>query len=283
MQSLQLQTREEGLPSNSRTLPFLKWAGGKRWLTKNYSELFPTEFNRYIEPFAGSAAVFFHLSPKSAILADINQDLISSYEAIKNDWRQVFSFLEKHHKEHEKDYYYRIREKGNSNNPFENAANFIYLNRTCWNGLYRVNLKGKFNVPVGTKDKVILESDNFSSVASMLEDTLLCCNHFSQTIQMAKEGDFLFVDPPYTVNDDKSGFIQYNKNLFAWEEQVKLAEQVKQAAERGVKIMVTNAYHPSLLELYKGVGEHLKLNRHNVLAGKKEFRGRYNELIVRTY
>ncbi len=131
-------------------IPFLKWAGGKRWLTKTNLNLFPISYNRYIEPFLGSGAVFFNLHPKESVVSDINADLINTYLAIRTDWEKVCDKLKKHEKRHSQEYYYEMR----GSNPYSisgRAAKFIYLNRTCWNGLYRVNLKGIFNVPIGTK------------------------------------------------------------------------------------------------------------------------------------
>ncbi len=122
--------------------PFLKWAGGKRWFVKNHADLFPKKdkINCYFEPFLGSGAVFFHLEPKEAVLSDANPHLIECYQAIKDDWKLVLRYLQEHQRKHEKDYYYEIRSK-NYHSRFKRAAKFIYLNRTCWNGLYRENLR----------------------------------------------------------------------------------------------------------------------------------------------
>lgn len=136
----------------NKNIPFLKWAGGKRWFVEHTADLIPTFSGRYFEPFLGSGAIFFHLSPKGAVLSDSNTDLIKTYQAIRDDWEAVLFLLELHHRKHCKDYYYSIRSSEPSDK-VEAAARFIYLNRTCWNGLYRVNLKGKFNVPIGTKKK----------------------------------------------------------------------------------------------------------------------------------
>jgi len=136
-------------------VPFLKWAGGKRWLVDKHFDLLNVEFDRFIEPFLGSGAVFFRLAPEKAILCDKNSQLIDTYRAIQEDWQQVEKYIKSHHTNHNKEYYYHIRSK-NFTTLVEKAAQFIYLNRTCWNGLYRVNLKGQFNVPIGTKKNVVL-------------------------------------------------------------------------------------------------------------------------------
>ena len=141
-----------------KTKPFLKWAGGKRWFVTNHSDLLPQSFNRYIEPFLGSGAVFFHLQPQNALLGDSNKELVDTYRAIKSEWKLVYRYLRAHHTKHSKEYYYQIR-KSRPISSASKAARFIYLNRTCWNGLYRVNLSGVFNVPIGTKSTVVFADD----------------------------------------------------------------------------------------------------------------------------
>src|SRR5690606_5668549 len=140
---------------------------GKRWLTAAHSEIFPQNFKKYIEPFLGSGAVFFSLMPQKAIIADINRDLIDCYTAIRDDWKSVQDKLQEHHEKHNKEYYYKIRQEKPDTLP-ERSARFIYLNRTCWNALYRVNSRGEFNVPVGTKNKVVLDSDDFQQISNIL-------------------------------------------------------------------------------------------------------------------
>ena len=202
--------------------PFLKWAGGKRWFVKNHDDLLPEKFNCYYEPFLGSGAVFFHLEPKEAVLSDANPHLIETYQAIKDDWRQVLHYLKKHQRHHDKDYYYEMRGR-NCKTKHTRAAKFIYLNRTCWNGLYRENLKGVFNVPIGTKTAVVLDTDDFEEVSRILQNVDLKYCDFEKTIARAESGDFIFVDPPYTVAHNNNGFVKYNQNIFSWEDQVRLS------------------------------------------------------------
>jgi DNA adenine methylase len=195
--------------------PFLKWAGGKRWFVHRYSHLFPEKFNNYIEPFLGSGAAYFHICPKKAILGDANSDLINTYIAIQQDWRLVYRYLKTHHANHSSEYYYQVRAK-RLRSPFSRAAQFIYLNRTCWNGLYRVNLQGVFNVPIGTKSSVIFENDRFDLVSKNLENATLKIADFEDLIDLAGDGDFVFADPPYTVRHNHNAFIKYNEDLFSW-------------------------------------------------------------------
>jgi len=175
--------------------PFLKWAGGKRWLTFRYQHLFPIQYDRYIEPFLGSGAVFFHLKPNAALLSDANSHLVATYLQIRSNWKKVRDALRKHDRLHSKEHYYLERARKRTA-AHEKAAQFIYLNRTCWNGLYRVNLEGIFNVPIGTKNTVCLDTDNFEAVAETLSRAELVVSDFETVIQRASEGDFLFVDPP---------------------------------------------------------------------------------------
>lgn len=263
-------------------LPFLKWAGGKRWLVRNHPDIFPKDFNTYIEPFLGSGSVFFHLQPRHAWLSDANQELITTYQAIRNKNRKVESILRKYHDLHSDEFYYFIREqKPESQEAI--AARMIYLNRTCWNGLYRVNLSGKFNVPKGTKQNVILDTDDFQATAKLLRRAVITHSDFEAIINAAQENDFVFVDPPYTVKHNLNGFVKYNEKLFSWEDQIRLKDAIDRATDRGAKVLITNAYHDSILELYKNYVGHSTLSRSSVLSGKKEFRGRYEELVIKCW
>ena len=264
------------------TAPFLKWAGGKRWLVANHSYLFPTQYKSYLEPFLGSGAVYFHMRPTSAILADANEDLIITYGAIKKDWRSVHTLLQTYQRQHSKDFYYETRAK-TFQNLVQKAAQFIYLNRTCWNGLYRVNLKGSFNVPIGTKTNVLLGNDDFEAVSRVLNNADLHATDFQTIISAAKNNDFLFVDPPYTVKHNLNGFVKYNDQLFSWDDQLRLRDCIENAVSRGVKVLLTNADHKSVRDLYKGMGEMVSLNRLSVISGHASARGKYSELIVKCY
>jgi len=259
--------------------PFLKWAGGKRWFVRNYNNLIPKNFNRYIEPFLGSGAVFFHLQPNEAILGDINQDLIESYRSIKENWHLVFKELQDHHKKHSKEYYYKIRNT-HFDNTISQAARFIYLNRTCWNGLYRVNLKGKFNVPIGTKSSVIFDDDNFEIISKLLEKTELYSSDFEAIINKAQRNDLLYIDPPYTVRHNNNAFIKYNEKLFSWDDQKRLFNALKRAKAKGAKIVVTNACHESIKELYKNNFTFHKVSRTSLISSKVDSRKKFEELVI---
>lgn len=264
---------------NEIIVPFLKWAGGKRWLVSSYSDFLTLPYERYIEPFLGSGAVFFHLAPTKAILADSNKELIEAYQVIKDDWKSVKKELGKHHRNHSKNYYYAVR-KSNPRTPHTRAARFIYLNRTCWNGLYRVNLNGEFNVPLGTKTAVILESDDFEATAALLKNADLRAGDFENIINLAGPGDLVFVDPPYTVKHNLNGFIKYNETLFTWKDQVRLRDSIVRAKKRGAAVLLTNAYHGSVRRLYQDIGIHHRLKRNSVLAASSDKRKLCEELLV---
>lgn len=259
--------------------PFLKWAGGKRWLSKRIVELVTPLSGKYIEPFLGSGAVFFALRPAQALLSDLNFDLINAYKAIQSDPEKVSVLLIEHQRLHSKEYYYRMRDY-KPRCEYRMAARFIYLNRTCWNGLYRVNRSGKFNVPIGTKSSVVMPTDNWAAVSSLLESVQLTCGDFEDSIEGAKAGDLVFADPPYTVKHNFNGFIKYNDALFSWSDQIRLRDALLRAKQRGAKVVITNAHHASVRALYQDHFHLEPITRASVLAGSPAFRGRYEELLI---
>lgn len=260
-------------------LPFLKWAGGKRWLTQSHANLLPAKFDRYLEPFLGSGAVFFHVMPEDAVLSDKNADLINAYRQMRSRWQLVHRALRRHQRSHCAQYYYEERAREHRA-AHERAAQFIYLNRTCWNGLYRVNLNGEFNVPIGTKSAVLLDSDNFQLTSQLLRRSKLLVSDFEKTIDSAAKDDFIFIDPPYVTRHNFNGFVKYNDHLFSWEDQERLAKAVRRAAKRTVKMLITNAAHHSIRELYRGVGKCYVIDRSSVLAADSRNRGKIAEIAI---
>jgi len=260
--------------------PFLKWAGGKRWLAKKHLSIFPTQYNRYLEPFLGSAAIFFALRPKTAILADTNAHLVETYATLQLDWSRVVGLLQRHASLHSDTYFYKIRASIPSS-MFARAARLIYLNRTCWNGLYRVNTSGRFNVPIGTKDSVLLETDDFEGIGRALEKVTMMTSDFGPVIDLAQKGDLIFADPPYTVKHDNNGFIKYNEQLFSWDDQIRLRDCLLKAKKRGAQIVVTNADNHWIRELYAKDFESIRLERNSVIAGDSKKRGKCAELAFR--
>jgi DNA adenine methylase len=261
--------------------PPLKWAGGKRWLVSRYRHLFPASFNKYIEPFVGSGAVFFALKPKRAELADKNEALVNFYKILKTNPLGLQALMRKHARSHSYQYYYKIRERKPESND-EWAAQFLYLNRTCWNGLYRENKRGEFNVPIGTKTNVLLPTDDFEAVSNLLKHATIRTSDFGPVIARAKIGDFVFLDPPYTAAHNNNGFIKYNQHIFSWKDQERLAAVVHRAVDRGVQILVTNANHDAVKNLYKRYRQEV-VDRSSVIAGLAAARSRYEEVIVQCF
>lgn len=270
------------MPADSKYIltPILKWPGGKRWFREKFSAIAPANYKNYIEPFLGSGSIFFALQPEKAILSDVNGELIATYRAIRDDWRAVRKKLVEHQRNHDSDYYYAVRDsKPRSAHGW--AARMLYLNRTCFNGIYRVNLNGEFNVPVGTKTNVLLETDDFEGIASSLKCAKLLNKDFEKVIDMADKGDLIFADPPYTVRHNFNGFVKYNENLFAWEDQKRLARALKRAVDRGAFVISTNAYHRSVKELYWGQGFRMRnLSRYSSISSSNESRLSYDELLI---
>ena len=262
-----------------RYVPFLKWAGGKRWLIDRYAGVFLECSGSYIEPFLGAGSVFFHLCPDRAYLSDSNSALIETYRAIRDNWRLVFKHLKRHNNNHSDSYYYDLRSSC-PKTPATKAARFIYLNRTCFNGLYRVNRAGRFNVPRGTRDTVIFETDDFETLSEILQNVELKDCDFEESIDRANNGDLVFADPPYTVRHNKNAFIKYNEKLFSWDDQIRLANCLKRAAKRGVKIVATNAYHPCVIELYQDFFELRPISRKSQISANRQYRGNFEELLI---
>jgi len=263
--------------------PFLKWAGGKRWLVSEYDAWLREDAKKYIEPFLGSGAVFFHLQPKVAILSDLNAELVSTYTALRDMPVKVKRHLQTHHRLHSNDYYYHIRQQI-PRTVATQAARFIYLNRTCFNGLYRVNLQGVFNVPRGTKEKVILPSDDFEKVSALLKNTDLASCDFADTIDRAKNGDFLYIDPPYTVRHNNNNFLKYNERIFSWADQKRLADCLAKAAKRGACIFISNADHPCIHELYQAdYWQRMTVTRFSRLASSSKHRKGTTEAVISNY
>lgn len=260
--------------------PFLKWAGGKRWLTGVVAPLPASSANAtYFEPFLGSAAMYFHWQPAKAVLSDTNAALVETYSALKRDHWRVAAHLRRHAAKHDDDYYYTVRERA-CRTESTRAAQFIYLNRTCWNGLYRVNRHGMFNVPRGTKETVVLDTDDFEAVSRLLQRATLVCSDFEAQIDKAVAGDVVFADPPYTVRHQYNGFVKYNEKLFSWDDQVRLRDALLRAKNRGVLILLTNADHESIRALYRPSFQVHEVARYSAISSSATTRGDYAELLI---
>jgi DNA adenine methylase len=260
--------------------PLLKWPGGKRWFRGKFAEIAPSKYNRYIEPFLGSGSIFFSERPESALLGDLNAEIVDMYWAVKTAYSAVESKLIEHQKNHSTEYYYKVRDS-KPRSIEGKAARTLYLNRTCFNGIYRVNLEGKFNVPIGTKSSVLLETDDFAEIARSLQCAELIAGDFENLIDKATEGDLVFADPPYTVRHNLNGFVKYNEKLFSWADQKRLAAALERAANRNAYVISTNAYHDSVKRLYWGKQFKMSsLSRYSSISSKSATRIAYQELLI---
>lgn len=234
-----------------------------------------------MEPFLGGGAIFFLLNPPQAILSDINIDLIETYTTIREDWHGVWKELRRHQRLHLlKPGYYYITRNSAPRSEIGKAARFIYLNRTCFNGLYRVNLNGEFNVPKGGKDSVIFPFDDFEELSMRIRGATLQQADFEPIVDSCGQGDFAFIDPPYTVKHNLNGFVKYNEHIFSWSDQERLASCLKRFVYRGGKALVMNAAHQSVIDLYQDIGQIHLLQRHSVLASNNSHRTQVEEIAV---
>ena len=259
--------------------PFLKWPGGKRWLVPEIKRRIGAIQGTYYEPFLGGAAAFFGLLPERAVLADVNHELIHLYKTMRDSPTALHNCLVVHQSRHDKHHYYATR-ASRPPGSVDQAAWMLYLNRTCFNGIWRVNQKGEFNVPIGTKSRVVFEDESFSDIAKVLSGVSLRAQDFEKTIQMAGREDVIYADPPYTVAHNDNGFLKYNDEIFSWSDQVRLRDAVKGAAERGARVLVSNANHNSIKTLYRDFGQVDEISRYSVIASAADHRAPTSELLI---
>jgi len=276
---------------NDLVQPFLKWAGGKRQLVTKIRECVPRRYNRYFEPFLGAAAVFFDLQPPQAVINDANRELINCYKVIKSDPEGLIAHAQKH--SNTKSYYYdlrsRDREPGFADLPaLERASRIIFLNKTCYNGLFRVNSQGQFNVPFGNyTNPSIVDEAIIRAVSRYLNeaDIEISSEDFAKTLSSAKRGDFVYLDPPYDPLSDTASFTGYNLINFDKDQQRRLKVTCDELHKRGCKILQSNSNTPFIRNLYSDssiynivkVGANRNIN--SVAAG----RGKINELLISNY
>jgi len=274
---------------NKDAYPFLKWAGGKRQLIPQMKKYFPQKFNKYIEPFVGGGAVFFELYNASlvkngAIIIDKNKELINCYRVIKDNVNVLIKSLKKH--KNDEDYYYRIRKldrkpkKYKKLSDIEKASRTIFLNRCCYNGLYRVNSKGQFNVPFGRyKNPTFCDEENLKAVSISLKNVKIIHDSFEVCLKYAEEGDFIYFDPPYFPLSETSSFTSYTKEDFGIKYQKKLHQIFNELNKRGCKLMLSNSYSNFILDLYNDY-EKIILKAKRVINCDSSKRGKIKELLI---
>ncbi|MFS8740536.1 DNA adenine methylase [Synechococcus sp. WC10meta] len=263
--------------------PFLKWAGGKWGLLSQYEPFFPRDWGTYHEPFLGGGAVFFHLAQvypeRGFVLSDINADLVNAYCCVRDRVEEVVALLAYHQAHHSRDYYYALR-ASKPVDPVQRAARLIYLNKTCYNGLYRENASGEFNVPLGRyRNPRICDADNLRAASRVLQRAKILVQSFEQVLERAQPGDFVYLDPPYYPVSETSSFTAYSQYAFGQAEQIRLREVFGILADRGVHVLLSNSDCTFVRELYRGYPIHtIVASRAINCHGRK--RGPVTEVLV---
>ncbi len=286
---VQPNTKNQNIPK-----PFLKWAGGKSKLLEQYKYYFPKHFKNYYEPFLGGGAVFFYINqnlPKKAVLTDINNNLIETYLCVRDNVEHLIDLLSEHQKKHNKAYYYEMRSLS-YNTDLERAARLIYLNKTCFNGLYRENSKGKFNVPIGRYvNPPICQPDLLRSVSIALQSAVIDVRPFEDILKYANSDDFVYFDPPYHPLSDTSYLTAYSRYSFNEDNQIKLRNIFAELAAQGVKVMLSNSDCTFIRELYSD-DKIFQANNlptiHTISASRAinsnpKKRGKISEILVTSY
>ena len=274
--------------------PFIKWAGGKRALLPELLRLMPESFNNYFEPFIGGGALFFELTRlgllngKKVYLFDANDELINTYQTVKKHPKKLLGQLKEFQAKHSEEFYYATRAMDREPNfkslPAEvRAARFIYLNKTCFNGLWRVNSKGYHNVPSGKyKNPTIYDEGVIMAASAALQNAKIQNADFAKVLDFADKGDFVYFDPPYYPLTPTSSFTAYHENAFLDEEQKRLHGVFKELADSGISVMHSNSDTEFIKELYKGYDiEFVEVNR--FINSKSSGRGKIREIITRNF
>ncbi len=276
------------LPKQNFPRPFLKWAGGKSKLIPQYNSYFPSDYQTYYEPFLGGGAVFFHLQYfrySRAVLTDINSELITTYLCVRDNVDELINILKEHQSRHNREYYYHIRANPASTN-LEQAARLIYLNRTCFNGLYRVNSQGKFNVPLGRyNNPKICQEDLLRAASAALSKSEIRQADFADVLNFAiDKNDFVFFDPPYHPISDTSYFTAYSRNSFCEKDQERLRDICAELASRGVKVMICNSDCDFIKKIYTQINFNIyRIEAARSINSNIKKRGMIYELLITSY
>jgi len=280
------------IPAPAPTDPFIKWVGGKRRLLPQLEPLMPpgVERRRHVEPFVGGGAFFFARAPHDALLCDVNPALVTTYEAVRDELESVIAALAALARRHGKERYYAVRERYNAArtgtkpvSKASQAAMFIYLNKTCFNGLHRVNRKGEFNVPMGRyKNPRILDEERLRDASVALQRAQIRCEGFEGLLRTAKPGDFIYLDPPYEPVSRTASFTGYAKNGFSQDDQVRLRDVFAALHKRGCKLMLSNSDVPFIRELYADWAVHT-VHAARAVNSDASRRGKVPEVVVTSY
>ena len=268
------------------TYPIVKWVGGKRQLMFELLKNMPKDYNRYFEPFIGGGALFFELQPNNAYISDTNEELINLYQVVRDNVDVLIKDLKKH--KITKEYFIEIRNIDRTQeyqnwSDIQKASRFIYLNRTCFNGLYRVNSKGEFNVPFGNyKNPRIVDENNLLNCSKLLKNTEIKCADFSKILSKVKKNDFVYLDPPYVPLNETSSFTSYTKDGFDLDMQFKLQDVCDELDSMGVKFLLSNSDTKLINELYENY-KIKKVFATRAINVNPDGRGKITEVLVRNY
>ncbi|WP_156018222.1 DNA adenine methylase [Streptococcus ruminantium] len=273
--------------------PVLKWVGGKRQLIPEIEPLIPKKISTYVEPFVGGAAILFHLQPKRAIINDFNEELMNVYGVIKNNPDELIKLLEEHNKLNSEAYYYEIRslDRDDSYSDLsseEKAARILYLNKTCYNGLFRVNNAGQFNAPYGKyKNPAIVNDVTIKAVSNYFQsaDIKFLTGDYKNALRGLRKGAFVYFDPPYMPVSASSNFTGYTEGGFGYEKQVELRDECIKLHKKGIKFLQSNSYSQEILELYSDTSifkvDVVKAKRS--INSKSDKRGEVSEVLIYNY
>jgi len=276
--------------------PILKWAGGKRQLLPKITPHIPDDIGTYIEPFVGGAAVLLHLQPKNAIINDYNEELINVYRTVKNNPEQLLVELQKHssnNSEFGKEYFYQIRKWDRNPNEFlseysdvERAGRIIYLNKTCFNGLFRVNSQGQFNTPYGKYiNPNIINKPSIMALHNYLNenDIKIMQGDYKESLKNLPENSFVYLDPPYLPISSSSSFTGYTDNGFSLEDQIELKHQCDLLNKQGIRFLMSNSNHKKIHELYSSYHVDDTVSAKRNINSKGNLRGHINEVLIKNY
>lgn len=273
--------------------PFVKWAGGKRQLLPILAQHIPKKFEVYFEPFLGGGAFFFHLISQNNNLncnvSDLNSNLILSYVTIRDRVEELISALGIHSKNYfknPKQYYYQVRES-NPKNQIDKVSRLIFLNKTCFNGLYRVNSKGKFNVPLGKyTNPNIVNRENLLAASYALQSKYISikCQDFTKALENAQKNDFIYLDPPYQPTSDTSHFTSYTDENFGYKDQQRLLAEFEKLDSRGCKVMLSNSKSNEILDLFSTYSKNIiEINSNRFINSDSKKRTGHTELLIKNY
>jgi DNA adenine methylase len=280
----QLSYRPEFLHKRVKAKPFVKWAGGKRKLIASFAPHFPPmrQVKHYYEPFLGGGAVFFHLQHPHSFLSDGNQELVELYQVVRDDVEGLIKVLKRHR--HEKAYYYQVRAQDRGTlEPVERAARFIFLNKICFNGLYRVNSKGQFNVPFGRhKNPRICDAAGLRAASLALQGVCVFTADFESAVSNAVGQDLIYFDPPYHPLSETSNFTSYTANRFDAHEQARLAQVCCDLDRRGCYVMLSNSDTPFIRKLYTDF-HMIQVQANRAINSNASKRAKITELLIVNY